>query len=227
MYLVVAGVFAFLYLKNSMDANQPRAYGKKKMWKEKRSETISDGTETVLIHMPKVYYRIPGNDWACFDLTKKVTSLGRSDTNDICMNHPTVSGKQAEIQMRIRKIGVEKKGARYYVLKNCAHENPILYIIPDGNGETRDIVTSIVLKEKENHFYFGQIEVMIALPDRVKADGTSFTINSSLDKSAEETGNSGNTEDRSNRKKTGHDTKKSVDTNGKRSRKDLKSQIRF
>lgn len=226
--IVVLAVWVFFYLKKSMDDTTSETIHKKK--KGGNDSIVPDfAQETVLIHMPKVYYRIPGQDWKCLELTKKVTSIGRDKENDICINHPTVSRKQAEIQMKMRRIGAEKKGVRYFKLKNCAYENPIQYVIPDGSGETRDIVKPFTLIEKESVFYFGQVEIMITLPDRVrvKSGPGDFPVkeieNRDQDIQSDEKEIFSDSCSDQNREKS--DENKSGDTNKKR--KSLKSQIRF
>lgn len=134
----------------------------------------TDDQETVLINMPILSWKYPGKGWENKELTKVHTTIGRSADCDIVINHPTVAARHAEIIMKLRKINAEKKGARYFLLKNHFKESPISFLNAEGGKDDwRDIVSSIPLTYSENAFFLGLVEMRLTFPDkkRVLSEG--------------------------------------------------------
>ncbi|MDD7389435.1 MAG: FHA domain-containing protein [Lachnospiraceae bacterium] len=134
----------------------------------------TDEQETVLINMPVLSWKYPGKGWENKELTRVHTTIGRGADCDIVINHPTVSVRHAEIIMKLRKINAEKKGARYFLLKNHSKENPVSFLNAEGGKDDwRDIISSIPLTYSENAFFLGLVEMRITFPEkkRVLSEG--------------------------------------------------------
>lgn len=172
--VIAAMVYVYFYLNNSMEGEKSGTrgrFGRKKtiFFQKKKSDQ-----DTVFVQMPVIWYRIPGQDWQSKKMRGPIITMGRDASCDIVIEHPTVSRKQAEIRMKIHRFYSAKNGARYYILKNCAMENPVQYC-PQNGGEDDviDIVRSMKIKEKESVFFLGQVEVMFVLPNRKRVKSSS------------------------------------------------------
>lgn len=174
--LAAIAVAAYRFFKNSdpdnldndPDVNQEEFEKERKnvvqdLFKEKKKKI--DGQETVLTNMPVLSWKYPGGDWNNKEISKVHTVIGRGSDCDIVINHPTVSMKHAEISMKIRKINAQKKGAKYFLLKNHSKENPISFLNAEGGADDwRDIVKSIPLTYTENAFFLGLVEMRVTFP---------------------------------------------------------------
>lgn len=188
LLVLLAGVIVIVYrfLKNSDPDSLEKDpdVSEEEFEKEKKKMGISSffsgkgkSTEkqaTVLVNMPILSWKYPGGEWESRELSKVCTSIGRDADCDIVLNHPTVSMKHAEIVMKMRKVQAEKKGARYFLLKNHSKENPISFLNSEGGADDwRDIVRSIPLIYSENAFFLGLVEMRISFPvhRRVLSEG--------------------------------------------------------
>lgn len=225
--IIAGSLWAYFYLKNSIrddnpDEDKVKKKNKISVWKKL---LINKKTyrKTVLVNMPVVSYKIGRNTWDGGSLTKKITTIGSSPDCDICIDDPTVSELQAKIIMKIRKFDIENKGARYFVIKNCALENPIQYCKPvtEKEFELKDIVRTMTLEEHKNIFLFGTTKVCIKLPER-----KNITLDSSFDDSKVHDKSEKNERDRRKDKKTA-DIKNTADESSVIERSGEESQVRF
>lgn len=179
LLVLLAGVIVVVYrfLKNSDPDSLEKDpdVNEEEFKKEKKTRGIpsffsrkgksTEKQATVLVNMPILSWKYPGGEWESRELSKVFTSIGRDEDCDIVLNHPTVSMKHAEIVMKMRKVQAEKKGARYFLLKNHSKENPISFLNSEGGADDwRDIVRSIPLIYSENAFFLGLVEMRISFP---------------------------------------------------------------